>query len=237
METRILIVDEDMAIRRLLRTTLCAHGYHVLQAATASDALAQLTGAHPSAVLLDLDLPDLDGHSDGHSGGLAALRDIRRLSRLPVIALSARAEEPRKVAALDLGADDYVTKPFGLEELLARLQAALRHGLQQEGIDPHFHAGALRVDLVRHEVTLDGHPVALTGKEYALLEALLLRGAGRTVTHKTLLQAVWGPAHLDDVQYLRTCVQALRRKLEQDPHRPAYLLTEPRIGYRLRPPD
>ena len=223
---RILVVDDEPPIRKLLRLGLNARGYDVHEAANGKMALDMLA-KKPDLVILDLGLADIDG--------LALLKAIRqRHDSLPIIVLSSRGDEAGKVAALDLGADDYVTKPFGMDELLARMRAALRHQLQVQGERPVFQVGGLRVDLVRRIVSVGGKEVKLSPKEYDLLR-LLVQHAGKVLTHRFLLQQLWGePA---DTQYVRVYVRQLRRKIEAEPERPAYLLTETGIGYRLRAPE
>jgi two-component system KDP operon response regulator KdpE len=223
---RILVVDDEPPIRKLLRMGLTAHGYEVLDATNGKTAL-ELLAEKPNLVILDLGLPDIDG--------LKLLGTIRRRHEsLPIVVLSSRGDEAGKVAALDLGADDYVTKPFGMEELLARMRAALRHQLQAHGEQPVFHVGDLSVDLVRRIVRLGGKEVKLSPKEYDLLR-LLVQHAGKVLTHRFLLQELWDEP--TDTQYLRVYVRQLRRKIEKDPERPQYLLTETGIGYRLRAPE
>jgi two-component system, OmpR family, KDP operon response regulator KdpE len=222
---RILVVDDEPPIRKLLRTGLGAHGYEVLDAPNGKTALELLANG-PDLVILDLGLPDIDG--------LALLQRIReRHASLPVVVLSSRGDEAGKVAALDLGADDYVTKPFGMEELLARVRTALRHQLQVHGEKPVFQVGELSVDLVRRIVMLGDKEVKLSPKEYDLLR-LLVQHAGKVLTHRFLLQQLWDEP--TDTQYLRVYVRQLRRKIEADPERPQYLLTETGVGYRLRAP-
>jgi len=223
---RILVVDDEPPIRKLLRLGLNARGYDVHEAANGKSGLDMLA-KKPDLVILDLGLADIDGLTL-----LAAIR--QRHDSLPIIVLSSRGDEAGKVAALDLGADDYVTKPFGMDELLARMRAALRHQLQVQGERPVFQVGELRVDLVRRIVSVGGKEIKLSPKEYDLLR-LLVQHAGKVLTHRFLLQQLWGePA---DTQYVRVYVRQLRRKIEADPERPAYLLTETGIGYRLRAPD
>jgi two-component system KDP operon response regulator KdpE len=223
---RILVVDDEPPIRKLLRMGLTAHGYEVLDAPNGRIAL-ELLAKKPHLVIPDLGLPDIDG--------LELLRRIRhRQESLPIVVLSSRGDEAGKVAALDLGADDYVTKPFGMDELLARIRAALRHQLQVHGERPVFHVGDLTVDLVRRIVKVGDKDVKLSPKEYDLLR-LLVQHAGKVLTHKLLLQELWDEP--TDTQYLRVYVRQLRRKIEADPERPQYLLTETGIGYRLRAPE
>jgi two-component system, OmpR family, KDP operon response regulator KdpE len=223
---RVLVVDDEPPIRKLLRTGLAAHGYHVIEAPNGKAALEQLD-ASPNLVILDLGLPDMQGHE--------LLKTIRgRNDSVPIIILSSRDDETGKVQALDLGADDYVTKPFGMDELLARMRAALRHQLQVHGERPVFRVGELSVDLVRRIVKVGDREVKLSPKEYDLLR-VLVQHAGRVLTHKFLLHELWDD--LTDAQYLRVYVRQLRQKIEADPERPHYILTETGIGYRLRAPD
>jgi len=221
---KILIVDDEPQILRLLRTSLPPHGYECIEAGTAAQALRLFAKEKPDAVILDLGLPDQDG--------FAVLQSIRDGALTPVVVLSARSDVEGKVKALELGADDYVTKPFDMSELLARLKAALRHGLQTVGEAPVFHTGHLMVDLVNRRVQLDDHEVHLSPKEYNLLR-FLVRHAGKVVTHQQLLQEVWGPAHVEDVQYLRVLMRQLRSKIEPNDATPRLLVTEQGIGYRL----
>jgi two-component system KDP operon response regulator KdpE len=221
----ILVIDDEPAIRRFLRTSLEAEGYRISQAASGREGLAAIAQEAPDLVMLDLGLPDMDG--------LELLAELRRGSLVPVIVLSIRNDEQGKVKALDLGADDYVAKPFGMEELIARVRAALRHQLQRQGEAPLFRSGDLAVDLVRRLVTLKGEDVRLSAKEYDLLR-LFVQHAGKVLTHGFILREVWGPAHTEDLQYLRVYVRHLREKLEADPTRPDYLLTEIGVGYRLK---
>jgi two-component system KDP operon response regulator KdpE len=223
---KILVVDDEPPIRKLLRMGLTSQGYDVLDAPNGRKAL-ELLAKEPDLVILDLGLPDVDG--------LELLRTMRhRLENLPIVVLSSRGDEAGKVAALDLGADDYVTKPFGMDELFARMRAALRHQLQVHGERPIFQVGDLSVDLVRRIVKLGDKEVKLSPKEYELLR-LLVQHAGKVLTHRFLLQELWDEP--TDTQYLRVYVRQLRRKIETDPERPQNLLTETGIGYRLRAPD
>jgi two-component system, OmpR family, KDP operon response regulator KdpE len=222
---KILVVDDEPPICKLLRTGLGTQGYEVLQAQNGKAAL-ELLASKPDLVILDLGLPDVDG--------LELLKKIRGLQNsLPIVVLSSRGDEVGKVAALDLGADDYVTKPFGMEELLARIRAALRHQLQVQGELPVFHVGDLSVDLVRRIVKKGDKEVKLSPKEYDLLR-LLVQHAGKVLTHKVLLRELWDD--LTDTQYLRVYVRQLRHKIETDPERPQYVMTETGVGYRLRAP-
>jgi two-component system KDP operon response regulator KdpE len=221
---RVLVVDDEPPIRRFLRTSLRAQGYHVLEAEDGGTALDLIGRNPPDVIVLDLGLPDIDG--------VEVIRRLRhRGSTVPVIVLSSRTDEPGKVEALDLGADDYVTKPFGMEELLARLRAALRHRLQQQGERPVFKSGGLSVDLVRRVVRVRGEEVKLSPREYDLLR-LLVAHAGKVLTHKFILREIWGGE--TDVQYLRIYIRSLRQKIEPDPERPQHVVTETGVGYRLR---
>jgi two-component system KDP operon response regulator KdpE len=223
--TKILVVDDEPAIRRLLRTSLAAQDYAIIEAASGAEALERAAQEKPDLLILDLGLPDI--------GGIEVIRAIRGRSDVPIIVLSVRDDERGKVEALDLGADDYVTKPFGTEELVARIRTALRHRFQAQGEKPLFTAGELSVDLVRRIVRRGGEEVHLSRKEYDLL-AELVANAGKVLTHRHILGKVWGPAHTEDAQYLRVFIRSLRNKLEPDPARPQYILTEPGVGYRLR---
>lgn len=220
----ILIVDDEPAIRRFLRTSLKGQGFEVIEAASGAEALEQVRSAAPELVVLDLGLPDLDGFE--------VIRRIRAGSSLPIVVLTVRAGERDKVEALDLGADDYVTKPFGIGELLARVRTALRHRFHAEGAPAVYQHDDLEVDLVRRHVRVKGSQVHLSPKEYDLL-AYLVRYPGRVITHGQVLREVWGPAHAEDVEYLRVYVRQLRLKLEPDPTQPRHLLTEPGVGYRM----
>jgi two-component system KDP operon response regulator KdpE len=223
--TTILVVDDEPAIRRLLRTSLGGQGFDVVEAGAGADALQQIEREKPDLLILDLGLPDVSG--------IEVIRAVRAHSSLPIIVLSVRDDERGKVEALDLGADDYVTKPFGTEELVARIRTALRHRFQAQGAAPLFVLGELSVDLVRRIVKRGGGDVHLSPKEYDLL-AELVANAGKVLTHRHILMKVWGPAHTEDAQYLRVFIRNLRHKLEPDPARPQYILTEPGVGYRLR---
>ncbi len=225
---RVLVVDDEPQILRFLRTSLSAHGYRVLEASRAQEALTRATTERPDVVMLDLGLPDMDG--------LEVIRRLREWSNIPIIVLSVRGREDDKVAALDRGADDYLTKPFGMGELLARLRAALRHRLQSEVEEPVFRAGGLLVDLAKRLVSVNGCEVKLTPKEYDLLRVLVVH-AGKVVTHQYLLREVWGPTSVHETHYLRVYIAQLRQKIEPDPAQPHYLLTEAGVGYRLRLPD
>jgi two-component system, OmpR family, KDP operon response regulator KdpE len=223
---KVLVVDDEPPIRKLLRMGLETQGYQTMDASNAKAALELMSGK-PDLVILDLGLPDMQG--------LELLRQIRAArGDLPIVVLSSRGDEVAKVAALDQGADDYVTKPFGMEELLARIRAALRHQLQVQGERPVFKLGGLSVDLVRRIVKVDRKEVKLSPKEYDLLR-LLIQHAGKVLTHKFLLKELWSTSI--DPQYLRVYVRQLRNKIEPDPARPHYILTETGIGYRLKAPE
>jgi len=224
---RVLVIDDEPPIRKLLRVGLSAHGYQIMEASSGKMALEFLGGQTPDLIVLDLGLPDMQGHE--------LLRTIRaRNDSVPIVVLSSRDDEAGKVQALDSGADDYVTKPFGMDELLARMRAALRHQLQTHGERPIFRVGDLSVDLVRRIVKLGDKDIKLSPKEYELLR-MLVQHAGKVLTHKFLLSQLWDD--LTDAQYLRVYVRQLRQKIEADPERPHYILTETGIGYRLRAPD
>jgi two-component system KDP operon response regulator KdpE len=223
---KVLVVDDEPPIRRLLRLGLSTQGYESLEAPSGKVGL-ELLAQGPDLIILDLGLPDMDG--------LDLLRVIREQNeRVPIVVLSSRGDEAGKVRALDLGADDYVTKPFGMDELLARMRAAVRHQLQVQGERPIFRVGDLSVDLVRRIVTVHGQEVRLSPKEYDLLR-VLVQHAGKVLTHKFLLGELWDA--LTDAQYLRVYVRQLRQKIEPDPERPEYILTETGIGYRMKAPD
>jgi two-component system, OmpR family, KDP operon response regulator KdpE len=224
----VLVVDDEPAIRRLLRTSLAAQDYHVVEAEDGAAALAAVQRDKPDLVILDLGLPDMDG--------VDVIRAVRGKSALPIIVLSVREDERGKVEALDLGADDYVTKPFGTDELVARIRTALRHRFQEQGEKPIFVSGDLSVDLVRRIVKRRGAELHLSPKEYELL-AELVANAGKVLTHRHILNKVWGPAHVEDAPYLRVFIRSLRHKLEPDPARPTHITTEPGVGYRLRRPE
>lgn len=226
----LLVIEDEEEMRRLLRTTLRAHGYQVVEAATAREGLMHAAGRNPDVVLLDLGLPDRDG--------LDVLRALRAGSGVAVIVISARGREPEKVAALDEGADDYLTKPFGVSELLARVRVALRHASSPLAAprESVVQIGDVRIDLLRRRVLREGVPVHLTPIEYRLL-AVMVREAGRVVTHRKLLREVWGPNAEEQPHYLRVYMAQLRRKLEHDTTRPRLILTESGVGYRLREPE
>ena len=227
MPLRVLVVDDEPPIRRFLRTSLIAQGYDVMEAEDGAKALEEIRRRPPDLLVLDLGLPGIDG-----------LEVIRRLrgdgAAMPIIVLSSRMDEAGKVEALDLGADDYVTKPFGMDELLARIRTAMRHRLQQQGERPVFRSGDLTVDLVRRVVTVRGNEIKLSPREYDLLR-LLIAHAGKVLTHRFILKEVWGGE--TDVQYLRIYIRQLRQKIEPDPERPRHITTETGVGYRLRAPE
>ena len=223
---KVLAIDDEPPIRKLLRMGLATQGYEILEAPSGKVALEKLAEG-PALIILDLGLPDIDGHE--------LLRTIRsRNESIPIVVLSSRGDEAGKVKALDLGADDYITKPFGMEELLARLRAALRHQLQVQGERPVFRTGDLSVDLVRRIVKVGEREIKLSPKEYDLLR-VLVQHAGKVLTHRFLLKELWD--ELTDAQHLRVYVRQLRQKIEADPERPQFVLTETGIGYRLRAPD
>jgi two-component system KDP operon response regulator KdpE len=223
---RILVVDDERSIRRFLSMALGAHGYDVTEAVDGAEALREAVTARPDLVILDLGLPDLDG--------LEIIRRLREWSTVPVIVVTVREHETEKIAALDGGADDYLTKPFGAGELLARVRAALRRA-EAPLSEPVLECGGLRMDVAAHEVTVDGRLTVLTPTEFDLLKALL-RSAGKVLTHRQLLGLVWGPGYGAETHLLQVNVSNLRRKIEPTPGRPQYLLTEPGVGYRLRAP-
>jgi two-component system KDP operon response regulator KdpE len=222
----VLLIEDEVQIRRFLHAALDSHGFRLIEAATGSDGLAAAATRQPEIIILDLGLPDMDG--------LEVIRRVREWSTIPIIILSARGQERDKITALDAGADDYVAKPFGVGELLARMRVALRH-VARGGSEPgesKFSVGDLQVDLAQRQVTVAGQPVHLTPIEYRLLSTLV-RHAGKLLTHHQLLNEVWGPSHTEQAEYLRVYTAQLRRKLEANPARPRYVLTEPGVGYRL----
>jgi two-component system KDP operon response regulator KdpE len=221
---RVLVVDDEAQIRKFLDIGLRAEGYEVLLAANAAEGLALAATRSPDLVILDIGLPDREGHE--------VLSELRQWSHVPVIMLSVRDAESEKVKALDAGANDYVTKPFGIQELMARLRALLRNRQGEPEATQRYDDGRLAIDLGRREVWLDGEPLSLTRKEYAVL-ALLMRHAGRVVTQQQLLRDIWGATHTHDSHYLRIVVGKLRQKLGDDPATPRWLKTEPGVGYRF----
>jgi two-component system KDP operon response regulator KdpE len=224
--TRVLVVDDEPQIRRALRTNLAARGYEVDLAESGEVALAKAASDHPDVVILDLGLPGIDG--------IAVVEGLRGWTKVPIIVLSVRDAEADKIAALDAGADDYVTKPFSMGELLARLRAATRRNAPGPGEEPVITTDAFSVDLAAKRVTRDGEVVHLTPTEWALLETLI-RNPGRLISQRQLLQTVWGPQYERETNYLRVYLAQLRRKLEADPGRPRHLITEPGMGYRFEP--
>jgi two-component system KDP operon response regulator KdpE len=223
----ILVIEDDSQMRRYLRSVLTNEGYQLIEAITAQEGIRQAGLRHPDLVILDLGLPDRDG--------LEVTRDLREWTTTPIIVLTARSQENDKVTALDIGADDYLTKPFGTNELLARIRVGLRHAIQtvQGGDEPIFSVGDLRVDLAYRKVFVGEKEVHLTPIEYQLL-LVLIQYAGKVVTRRQLLHDVWGPDYVDESHYLRIYMGQLRHKLEVDPTRPRYLITEPGVGYRLK---
>jgi two-component system KDP operon response regulator KdpE len=223
----ILLIEDEPQMRRFLRTALTTNDYRLVEAETAKEGLAQAAARNPDVILLDLGLPDRDG--------IDVTRELREWTGTPIIVLSARGREQDKVAALDVGADDYLTKPFGVEELLARIRVALRHAALPPGAapEPIFEAGVLRVDLAERRVWRQGEEIHLTPTEYKLL-ATLVRHAGKVLTHRQLLKEVWGANYVNQSHYVRVYLAQLRQKIEADPARPRLLLTEPGVGYRLR---
>ncbi|BDU23191.1 response regulator [Dyella sp. GSA-30] len=220
----VLVIDDEAQIRKFLDIGLRAEGYEVLLAANGEEGLALAATRSPDLVILDLGLPDREGHE--------VLADLRQWSQLPVLVLSVRDTEKEKVRALDAGANDYVTKPFGIQELMARLRALLRNRPGEVEALPRYDDDRLHVDLAQREVTLDGQVLSLTRKEYAVL-AMLLRHSGRVVTQQQLLRELWGPTHVEDTHYLRIVIGKLRQKLGDDPTTPRWLKTEPGVGYRF----
>jgi len=223
----LLVVEDDPQMRKFLRASLSSHGYRLIEAVNGAEGLSQAASYNPDLVLLDLGLPDIDG--------LAVTARLREWASVPIIVISARGQEDDKIHALDSGADDYLTKPFGTGELLARIRVALRHSARtrQERSEPILTVGELSVDLDKRSVHVAGKEVHLTPIEYKLL-ATLLKNAGKVLTHRQLLKEVWGPGYANNTQYLRVYMVQLRHKLERDAARPRYLVTEPGVGYRLR---
>jgi two-component system KDP operon response regulator KdpE len=223
---RILMIEDEQEIRRFLRVSLASQGYRPVESACGKDGVLQAASQPPDLIILDLGLPDIDG--------MEVIREVRQWSKVPIIILSARGQEHEKVSALDAGADDYLTKPFSVGELLARIRVAMRHATQPQG-EPVFVLDGLKVDLARRQVLLADQEVHLTPIEYRLLTTLI-KYAGKVITHRQLLKEVWGPDSVFETQYLRVYMAQLRRKIEADPARPRYLLTEPGVGYRLASP-
>lgn len=226
-KTRVMVVDDEATILRFLKPALETNGYDMSSAGTVAEALKRIASEVPDIVVLDLGLPDGDGKE--------VIRRVREWSKVPIVVLSARDREIEKIEALDLGADDYVNKPFGVGELLARMRAALRHRMQEKSEIAVLTIGGLEIDSVRHRVTRDGGDVKLTPKEFELL-SFLARHAGKVLTHRQILTAVWGPANAQDTQYLRVYVGQLRQKIEQHADDPRIIVTEPGIGYRIAEP-
>lgn len=223
-KTRVLVSDDEPAILRFLKPALEANGYEMVSAGTVAETLKRAAAESPDIVLLDLGLPDGDGKD--------VIAKVRGWSDVPIIVLSAREREAEKIEALDLGADDYVNKPFNVGELMARMRAALRHRMQRKAETPVYRAGDIEIDAVRHRVTRGGVELKLTPKEFELL-SFLGKHPGRVLTHRQILTAVWGPAHTEDTQYLRVYIGQLRQKVEERPDDPRLILTEPGIGYRI----
>ncbi|SAK79712.1 two component transcriptional regulator [Caballeronia catudaia] len=224
LRASVVVIEDDPHISRVLRATLHAHGITAIEAATAAAGLSEAATRKPDLIVMDLGLPDADG--------IDVIRELRGWTKTPIIVLSARTSEQAKVAALDAGADDYLTKPFGLPELLARLRAQLRRNVQSQQASPMIRFGDISVDLGKRQVTREGQPVRLTPIEYTLL-TVLIRHAGCVLTHRQLLREVWGPEHVGDAHYLRVYMGHLRQKLERDPAQPAHFVTETGVGYRL----
>lgn len=226
-EPHVVVIEDEQPIRRFLRASLTVEGFHVVEASTGVEGLRQVTQQPPAIVLLDLGLPDMEG--------IDVIRQIRSWSPLPIVVLSARGEEDAKVASLDAGADDYLTKPFGVGELLARIRVALRHAAQTTAADANgiIDVGELRIDLGGHVVAKRGVEIKLTKIEFDLLAALT-RHAGKVLTHRQILKEVWGPHAVQEPHYVRVFMASLRKKLEDNPSRPAFLITEQGVGYRLR---
>jgi two-component system, OmpR family, KDP operon response regulator KdpE len=228
---RVLVIDDEIQIARAVRAGLSGSGFVVEWAATGTLGMERIAQWRPDVVLLDLTLPDLDG--------LEVCRQVRAWSQVPIIVLSVRAGDADKIAALELGADDYLTKPFSMGELVARIRVALRHVALRAGgagAAARFQTGDLSIDFERRQVTMDGAEVHLTPTEYEVLKYLAIN-SGKVITHRTLLRAVWGPHYEDETHYLRVFIGQLRHKIEPDPTRPRYLITDPGVGYRLRAPD
>ena len=224
---KILVIEDDPQIRKFLTITLTSHDYAVIPAETGSEGIRLATSVKPDALLLDLGLPDMDGGE--------VIQSLREWSKIPIIVLSVRSGEEEKVKAFDLGANDYVTKPFGTAELLARIRAALRNAIVTQADDTEVSIGDLHIDLMKRIVTLRGERIKLSPKEFNLLKVLAMN-AGKLLTHKYLMQQVWGEAYSNDNQYLRIYIAQLRQKLEQDPARDQFIINEPGIGYRLEEP-
>jgi two-component system KDP operon response regulator KdpE len=227
MTPKILLVEDDPQIRRLLRVTLPPEGFTLLEAENGESGVAQNAEHNPDVIILDLGLPDIDG--------IEVVRRVREKSATPILVLSARGQDQDKVNALDAGADDYLTKPFSMPELLARIRVALRHAARTAGetAESVLTVGEIQIDQVRRVVTVGGHELALTANEYLIL-LVLVRQAGKVITHRQMMKEIWGPNNIMETHYLRVFMAQLRRKLEKDPARPRYLITEPGVGYRLK---
>jgi two-component system KDP operon response regulator KdpE len=221
---RVLVIDDEETIRRFLRVALSSQGYAVIEQSSGQEGISSVTTEKPDVIILDLGLPDIDG--------VEVTRLLRQWTQIPIIILSVRGSESDKIAALDAGADDYLTKPFGVGELLARLRAAMRHSIQK-GNESVFTVGSLKVDLSKRLVTVSGREVQLTPNEYELLR-ILVTDAGKVLTHRHLLHKVWGAEYGDESHMLHVNISNLRRKIEADPARPQFIITEPGVGYRLR---
>ena len=224
-QVRVLVIEDDPGMRRFLRNTLQIQNYDVRETASGQEGMQLIRQANPELVILDLGLPDRDG--------MELIGEIRRISAVPILVLSSRSDEGGKVTALDLGADDYVSKPFGVDELMARMRTALRHRLASQGSPPVFSSGGLAVDLLHRRVSVDGREVRLSRKEYDILRELVVH-AGKVLTHRHLLRIAWGRETGVDVQYLRVYVRQIRQKIEPIPEQPRYVTTEPGVGYRLQ---
>ena len=222
---RVLVIEDDPGMRRFLRNTLQVQNYDVRETASGDEGMQLIRRVNPELVILDLGLPDRDG--------MELIGEIRRISPVPILVLSSRSDEKGKVTSLDLGADDYVTKPFGVDELMARMRTALRHRLASEGSPPAFSSGGLTVDLLHRRVSVDGRELHLSRKEYDILRELVVH-AGKVLTHRHLLRIAWGRETGVDVQYLRVYMRQIRRKIEPTPEQPRYIITEPGVGYRLQ---
>ncbi len=220
---RVLIIDDESQIRKMLKVALTAHKYHINEAPTGQDGLNQAALFHPDLIILDLGLPDMNG--------LDVLRELREWTTVPIIVLSVRESENDKVAALDLGADDYITKPFGMGELLARIRVAIRHAVKSD-TEPVISCGSLTIDMAHRQVTVDKSEIRLTPTEYDLLKHLITH-AGKVLTHRQLLKAIWGIDYQQKDHYLRVYIRQIRRKIEKDPTRPEFIITEPGVGYRF----
>jgi two-component system KDP operon response regulator KdpE len=223
-KSRVLVIDDEQSVRRFLKVALSSNEYSVIEATTGQEGLSQAVAQRPDVIILDLGLPDIDG--------VEVTRMLRQWTQIPILILSVRGSEKDKIAALDAGADDYLTKPFGVGELLARLRAALRRSVQPLS-DSTFESNELKVDLIRRVVVLSGHEVQLTPNEYDLLKALIAH-SGKVVTHRQLLREVWGTIYESEFHILHVNISNLRRKIESDPARPRHIITEPGVGYRLK---